>query len=97
MENKKVITIAVVVIILMVTAAFFAVKIANKNSSVSSPPAVQTAKPVSKAQPKTGDNAQKTAQNTETDSDMKAIEDDLNSINDEDFGNDKLSDQNLGL
>lgn len=93
MENKKVIAIAIVVAILMVTVAFFAVKIANKNSSVSSPSAVQTAKPVSKAQPKTGDNTQK----TETDSDITGLESDLNSVSEEDFKDSSLSDQNVGL
>ena len=55
METKKAITIGVVAVIFIATAALLAVKIANKNSSVSSPSSVQKKKPGSKAQTKTGD------------------------------------------
>ena len=94
METKKAITIGVVVVILMATAAVFAVKIARNNSSVSTPSPVQTAKPINKAQPKTGDSVQPA---TQADSDVASLESDLNSVSEEDFSDSSLSDSAVGL
>lgn len=82
-------------VILMATAAVFAVKIAGKNSTVSSTPVTQNSKSVGKAETKAGDAQPKVA--TQTDPDAKAMEDDLNSVSDEDFSDSSLSDQNVGL
>jgi len=90
METKKAITIGVVAIILIATVAVFAVKIARKNSSVSNPAPVAGTKSTSK----TGSAGQAV---TQSDSDIKAVEDDLDSISEEDFGDNSLSDSAVGL
>jgi|GEM_PF-964873 len=97
MENKKAILIGGIIIIFMITAAVFAVKIVKRNSSIASPVPVQAVKPAANLQTKAEADAPATVKKTEADSDVAAIENDLNSISDEDFSDSGLSDQAVGL
>lgn len=83
---------AIIVFILIVTAVAF-VKMIKSNSGSNPATATKTEQ--------TGKNnsvASSTAKNTASaDADAKAIESELNSINDNEFSADQLSDQNIGL
>lgn len=79
--------------ILVVTAVALGVKLAGKSSEVSSPQ-VPVSKPPTTA-PKAGSPS---AQNvTSADPEVQALETDLNSVSEEDFGEDSLSDAEVGL
>ena len=94
METKKAITIGIIALIFIATAAMFAVKIAKKNSSVSSSSQVQSTKTVSKAGSANDSSVQSS---TSADPDVTALESDLNSVSEEDFGDASLSDSAVGL
>lgn len=94
MDSKK-ITMIIVGVILVATAAILGIKIAGKNIQVSSPK-TQTSRPVSNADKNNTDNSSVQSV-TSTDPDIKALEADLDSISEEDFGDSNLSDSAVGL
>jgi len=95
--NSKKITIIIVVIILVVTAAILSIKFAQKNAEV---PAVSKSPiGVSQMAKKGTENAAQSPQEKaiQADPDTKALESDLNSVSADDFSDNSLSDQNVGL
>lgn len=98
METKRAVTIGIITVIFIATAAMFAVKIARKNSSVSNPVPVAGNKSTAKTADKTGSADNSSVQSaTSADPDIKALESDLNSVSEEDFSDSTLSDQAVGL
>jgi hypothetical protein len=94
MDSKK-ITMIIVAVILVATAAILGIKLAGKNAQVSSPK-VLTPKPAENVAKNNADNSLVQSVNS-PDPDVKAIESDLNSVSDDDFSDSALSDQAVGL
>ena len=94
MESKK-ITIIIVSVILIATAAILGIKIAGKNARVSAPK-TETLKPAANAV-KNGADSSSVKNVTPADPDAKALESDLNSVSDDDFSDSSLSDSAVGL
>lgn len=87
----------IIVIIIAITVGAF-VWLSQKDKPIETN--IGTVKTVNKSATssqttKSGDQA--VATTTSNDADVSAIENDLNSVNDEDFGDAALSDQNVGL
>ena len=93
METKKAVVIGFATLVVILTIAVLAMK-AQKISYPSQSPASRTAAPASQVQPKTGNSSRAAVQ---ADPDVKAIENDLNSVSEEDFNTNNLSDKAVGL
>jgi hypothetical protein len=89
METRKKVVFLSVAFILALTALVLSVIVTKKPGRT--PVRVQKGQPAAKVVPAPGQGA------VSNDSDVQALENDLNSINDEDFGTENLSDQNVGL
>jgi flagellar basal body-associated protein FliL len=96
METKKTIVVAVIIIILMITIGVYVVIMAKKGMIETKPTPVSQQK-ITNQLPESNSKIQPPTPKTETDSDVTAMESDLNSINDADFSENGLSDQELGL
>lgn len=94
--NSKKFTLIIVVIILLVTAALFSLKFAQKNAQA--PDVAQTpgVKNLSQGAKNSADSSTIKSV-TSADPDAKALEEDLNSISEEDFSDSSLSDSAVGL
>lgn len=86
--NKKIITLVIIIILAITAVAFWGIlKSENKQpSSAENSPVPDSSK-----------NNTTESEIDSNDPDIKGIESDLNSIDDDDFSADKLSDQNVGL
>lgn len=97
--NSKKITLIIIAIILIATAAVFSLKFAQKTAqapTVTQAPPVKTPSQVAKKG--TDSTAQSSQENAiQADPDAKTLEADINSVSDEDFSDNSLSDQNVGL
>lgn len=95
---KKIITL-VVIAILAITAVVFVSMLKSRNKQLNSAKNNPASGSQKSSDATNGKGNNNTASNTvgSNDADIKGIESDLNSIDDSDFSDDKLSDQNVGL